>query len=208
MHAGAHRRLGRGHIREIVTQRMARANGGALVRLATCCLSLGQHSLVQGLTHNMAMTKRLLIVYHSATGSTLRMLDAVVAGATDPEITGIEVCVRAALWTSADEVRGAAGILLGTPENFGYMSGALKDFFDRIYYPCLEHTQGLPYGVFIRAGNDGTGALNAIERIVTGLRWRAIGAPLIVKGELTEATLADCALLGQTMAAGIEAGIF
>ena len=156
----------------------------------------------------MTMTKRLLIVYHSATGNTQRLLDAVADGARDPDISGIEVCVRAALAASADEVRGAAGILLGTPENFGYMSGALKDFFDRIYYPCLEHTQGLPYGVFIRAGNDGRGAQAAIERITTGLRWRAIALPMIVKGELTEARLTDAALLGQTMAAGLEAGIF
>lgn len=154
------------------------------------------------------MTKRLLIVYHSATGGTQRMLDAVVAGARDPGVSGIEVCVRAALAASADEVRGATGILLGTPENFGYMSGALKDFFDRIYYPCLEHTQGLRYGVFIRAGNDGQGALAAIERITIGLRWHAIAPPVIVKGELTEARLADAMLLGQTMAAGLEAGIY
>ncbi len=154
------------------------------------------------------MTKRLLIVYHSATGGTLRMLDAVVAGARDPEITGIEVCVRTALWTSAEEVRGASGILLGTPENFGYMSGALKDFFDRIYYPCLEHTQGLPYGLFIRAGNDGTGARGAIERIVAGLRWRSISDPVILKGDLNDPGLAACTLLGQTMAAGLEAGVF
>ncbi|MGH8597041.1 MAG: flavodoxin family protein [Gammaproteobacteria bacterium] len=154
------------------------------------------------------MTKRLLIVYHSASGGTRRMLDGVIAGASDPEISGIEVCVRTALWTSAEEVRGAAGILLGTPENFGYMSGALKDFFDRIYYPCLEHTQGLPYSAFIRASNDGTGARLAIERIVTGLRWRMVSEPVIIKGELNEERLAECTLLGQTMAAGLEAGIF
>ncbi len=154
------------------------------------------------------MTKRLLIVYHSATGGTQRMLDAVVAGARDPEIRGIEVCVRAALAASAEEVMGAAGILLGTPENFGYMSGALKDFFDRIYYPCLEHTEGLSYGLFIRAGNDGRGAQTAIERLTTGLRWRAVIPPLIAQGELTAAHLAACGELGQTLAAGLEAGMF
>ena len=154
------------------------------------------------------MTKRLLIVYHSATGGTQRMLDAVVAGARDPSITGVEVCVRAALAASAAEVRGAAGILLGTPENFGYMSGALKDFFDRIYYPCLEQTQGLPYGLFIRAGNDGLGAQHAIERLTTGLRWRAVVPPLILRGELCDVGLADCRLLGQTLSTGLEAAVF
>jgi multimeric flavodoxin WrbA len=136
------------------------------------------------------------------------MLDAVIAGACDPSVSGIEVCVRAALAASADEVRGAAGILLGTPENFGYMSGALKDFFDRIYYPCLDHTQGLPCGLFIRAGNDGQGARTAIERLITGLRWRAIAPPVILNGELTATGLAECALLGQTLAVGLEAGVF
>jgi len=154
------------------------------------------------------MTKRLLIVYHSATGSTRQMLDAVVAGARDPAVENVEVCVRAALAASVDEVLGAAGILLGTPENFGYMSGALKDFFDRIYYPCLDHTQGLPYGVFIRAGNDGQGARQAIERLTTGLRWRAVLAPVVINDALTDSRLAECTALGQTMAAGLEAGIF
>ena len=154
------------------------------------------------------MAKRLLIVYHSATGGAARMLDAVLDGARNPDISGIEVCVRTALATSADEVLGAAGIILGTPENFGYMSGALKDFFDRIYYPCLEHTPGLPYGLFIRAGNDGRGAEQAVTRIVTGLRWRAVLPPVIINGELDASRLKECTVLGATLAAGLEAGIF
>ena len=113
-------------------------------------------------------TKRLLVVYHSQTGTTRRMLEAVLTGARDPDCGDIEVVVREALQTSAEDVLAAQGLILGTPENFGYMSGGLKDFFDRIYYPCLEHTRGLPYGLFIRGGNDGTGARSAIERIVTG----------------------------------------
>jgi len=153
------------------------------------------------------MRKCLLIVYHSASGGTRALLDAVVAGATDPAITDLEVRVQTAFETTADDVRRAHGLLLGTPENFGYMSGALKDFFDRIYYPCLDHTQGLPYGVFIRAGNDGRGALGAIERIATGLRWRAVFPAVIARGELTSAPLAECSELGQTFAAALEAGI-
>ncbi|MGD9601601.1 MAG: flavodoxin family protein [Gammaproteobacteria bacterium] len=153
------------------------------------------------------MRKCLLIVYHSASGGTRAMLDAVVAGATDPVITDLEVRVQTAFETGADDVRRAHGLLLGTPENFGYMSGALKDFFDRIYYPCLDHTQGLPYGVFIRAGNDGRGALGAIERITTGLRWRAVLPAVIARGELTPAHCAECTELGQTFAAALEAGV-
>jgi len=116
--------------------------------------------------------------------------------------------VREALQTSAEDVLAAQGLILGTPENFGYMSGGLKDFFDRIYYPCLEHTRGLPYGLFIRGGNDGTGARSAIERIVTGLGWRSVAAPVILAGDLKDAQLADCVLLGQTLAARLGAGVF
>lgn len=154
------------------------------------------------------MAKRLLIVYHSATGGTEALLDAVVAGARDLALAEIEICVRAALATGATEVLGAAGIILGTPENFGYMSGALKDFFDRIYYPCLERTPGLPYGCFIRASTDGSGARSSIERIITGLRWRQVLPPVITQRTLGPAALAACRELGETLAAGIEAGIF
>lgn len=154
------------------------------------------------------MKKCLLIVYHSASGGTRRMLEAVTAGACDPGIAGIEVRVCNAFSAGVDDVLAAHGILLGTPENFGYMSGALKDFFDRIYYPCLERSQGLPYGVFIRAGNDGSGALQAITRIATGLRWRAVAPPVLLRGDHTPAALAACTELGMTLAAGLEAGVF
>lgn len=152
--------------------------------------------------------KRLLVVYHSQTGHTGAMLDAVLRGARDPAIDGVECVVRTALEASADDVLSADGIVLGTPENFGYMAGALKMFFERIYYPCLEHTQGRPYALFIRAGNDGQGALSSVERIVTGLRWKCVIPPVIIRGEFDPARLADCETLGQTMAAGLEAGVF
>lgn len=152
--------------------------------------------------------KHLLVVYHSQSGGTARMLEAVLRGARAEEESGIGVVVREALAATSDDVLAAQGVLLGTPENFGYMSGALKVFFERIYHPCLDHTQGLPYGVFIRAGNDGRGALASIERIVTGLRWRRVAEPVIVAGELVETRLADCEELGLTLAAGLGAGIF
>jgi len=152
--------------------------------------------------------KRLLIVYHSVTGGTASMLDAVARGAHSAELSRVEVSTTRAFDTQPEHVLAAHAILLGTPENFGYMSGALKDFFERIYYPCLAHTQGLPFGLFIRAGNDGEGARMAIERITTGLRWRLVAPPVIARGELTAAHLAACHELGETVASGLELGIF
>jgi len=107
-----------------------------------------------------------------------------------------------------DDVLAAQAIILGTTENLGYMSGALKDFFDRCYYPCLEETQGLPYSLFIRAGHDGTGTRRGVETIVTGLRWRAVQEPLVCRGEWRDDFVDDCRDLGTTMAAGLEAGIY
>jgi multimeric flavodoxin WrbA len=152
--------------------------------------------------------KRLLIVFHSQSGHTEQMADAVVAGARHPEIAGVEVVVKTALEGLPEDVLGADGILLGTPENFGYMSGAMKYFFDTVYYPCLDHTQGLPYGVFIRAGNDGAGALSSIERIVAGLRWRRVAEPVVIAGEFEPERLTECEELGMAMSAGLEAGVF
>ena len=150
--------------------------------------------------------KHLLIVYHSRSGHTRQMADAVVTGAR--QVDGIHIVVRDAQTASVADVRAADGILLGTPENFGYMSGAIKMFFENIYDECLDHTQGLPYALFIRAGNDGNGALTSVRRIVTGLRWREIADPLVIAGEFDAARLAECEELGMAMAAGIEAGVF
>lgn len=136
------------------------------------------------------------------------MAEAVIGGASDPAISGVEVVVRDALEATPKDVRGSDGIILGTPENFGYMSGAMKMFFETIYYPCLDHTQGLPYALFIRAGNDGQGALTSMSRIITGLRWREVSAPVILAGEFDEDRLAALSELGMGFAAGLESGIF
>lgn len=119
----------------------------------------------------------------------------------------ISVECSAPLETGSDQVLRAQGLILGTTENFGYMSGAMKDFFDRVYYPCLEETRGLPYALFIRAGQDGQGAKTSIERIVTGLGWRAVQEPLICKGKITQFE-EPCRQLGELMALGLEQEIF
>jgi len=152
--------------------------------------------------------KKLLIVAHAPSDNTLAMREAVFAGACAPGIEGVSVSVKPPLEAGPGDVLGADAILLGTTENLGYMSGALKDFFDRIYYPCLEKKQGLPYGLYIRAGHDGTGTRRGIETIVTGLRWRAVSEPLLCRGVWQDAFLGQCEELGTLMAAGLEAGVF
>ena len=154
------------------------------------------------------MTKRLLIVAHAPSANTKALLEAILRGAGQAEITGVEVIAASPFEVAADDVLKAQAIILGTTENLGYMSGALKDFFDRCYYPCLEKTQGRPYCLFIRAGHDGTGTRRGVETIVTGLRWRAVQEPLVLKGDWQEDFVAQCHDLGAAMAAGLEAGIF
>ena len=152
--------------------------------------------------------KRLLIVAHAPSPNTKRMLDAVMRGATAEDIEGVEAVAKSPFDTGPDDVKSAGALILGTTENLGYMSGALKDFFDRCYYPCLEETEGLAYALYIRAGQDGTGTRRAVESITTGLRWRAVQEPLMCRGQWDDAFLASCEELGQAMAAGLEAGIF
>lgn len=131
------------------------------------------------------------------------MLDAVLSGARDPSIEGIEVVVRPALAAVVPDVLEADGYLLGTPANLGYMSGALKHFFDLVYYPCLDATRGRPYGVYVHGNNDTEGALAAIHRIVTGLQWRQATMPVQVIGEPDRAALGRCWELGATVAASL-----
>jgi flavorubredoxin len=146
---------------------------------------------------------RLLLVHHTASPSLHSMLDATRSGANDDAIEGVEVVVRAALSATPSDVLEADAYVLGTPANLGYMSGALKHFFDQIYYPCLEETIGRPFGVYVHGNNDTTGALRAIEAITTGLQWRLAATPVSVIGEPSGADLGACRELGATIAAGL-----
>ncbi|OYD81549.1 flavodoxin family protein [Azospirillum brasilense] len=152
--------------------------------------------------------KRLLIVAHCPSPNTRALLDAVLRGARSPEVQGVEVVAKPPLEAGPEDVLESQGVILGTTENLGYMSGALKDFFDRSYYPCLERTQGLPYALFVRAGHDGTGTCRAVASIATGLRWRPVQEPLVCRGPYRDNFATSCAELGLLMAAGLEAGIF
>ena len=136
------------------------------------------------------------------------MADAVIKGAKNPDINGVEIQVRDALEASEDDVLWADGLLLGTPENFGYMSGAIKYFLDRIYYPCEDKIDGMPYALFVCAGNDGTGAIKSITRILKGLAIKQIQEPVLIVGDVDDSQLNECEELGMIMAAGLESGIF
>ena len=136
------------------------------------------------------------------------MLDAVKEGARSPEFGSVEVVAINPFAANVADVLSVKAIILGTTENIGYMSGALKDFFDRIYDPCLERTQGLPYAAYIRGRSDGTGTRRGIETITTGLRWRAVHEPLICQGKWDAAFIDQCRELGAAVAAGLDLGIF
>ncbi|MBP2322752.1 multimeric flavodoxin WrbA [Kibdelosporangium banguiense] len=148
---------------------------------------------------------RLLIVHHTPSPGMQAMFEAVVSGATDPEITEVDVARRPALTASAADALEADAYILGTPANIGYMSGALKHFFDQIYYPCLDSTRGRPYGLYIH-GNEGTeGAIRAIETITAALGWEKAFAPVDVKGPPGKQDLESCWELGATIAAQLMA---
>ncbi len=136
------------------------------------------------------------------------MADAVIRGASHDDVDNVEVRALSALEADADDLMWCDGFILGTPENFGYMSGAMKYFLDRVYYACEGKVDGKPFALFIRAGNDGTGALTSLRRILTGLSVREVQEPVMIVGEFDAARLSDCEELGLTLAAGLEAGIF
>ena len=150
----------------------------------------------------------LLIVSHAPSPTTQKLLAAVVDGASHRDIQGINIEVKTPFDTEPQHVLDADGIILGTTENFGYMSGALKDFFDRIYYPCLEHKMAMPCALYVKGGLDGTGAKRSVLNIVSGLKWKIVFEPIIMKGEFNEQWLPPLSELGMGMSAGMEAGIF
>jgi multimeric flavodoxin WrbA len=147
------------------------------------------------------VVKRLLLVHHTPSPSVQAMFEAVRAGASTDEIEGVEIVTRPALTASAVDVLEADGYLLGSPVNLGYLSGALKHFFDQIYYPCLEETVRRPFGAFLHGNNDATGALRALDSIPTGLKWKAVQPPVVVTGEPGKADLEACWELGAITAA-------
>ncbi len=148
----------------------------------------------------------ILIVYHSQTGHTASMAEAVAEGAA--AIEGVTVIMKRAADATAEDLLWADGIAIGSPENFGYLSGMIKDFFDRTFYAVEGRVFRKPYVVFISAGNDGTGALRAVERIALGYKFKKVYEPVIVKGDIKLEDLEKCRELGGVLSGGCQMGIY
>jgi multimeric flavodoxin WrbA len=156
------------------------------------------------------MPRHLLVVWHPRPPSIAALRDAVLAGFAD---AGTDRPIRslAAPDADVDDVEGAEATVLVTPENFGMVSGLVKDFLERIY-PWFDEVPdrrpGMPYVLVAKGGNDGTGAVRDVTRILTGLRWKEVLPPLVVSGSVTDEHLARAREQGATLAAGVDAGVF
>lgn len=149
---------------------------------------------------------RLLVVHHTPSPATQELLEAALEGARDPDISDVEVVVRPALTAAAVEVLEADGYLLATPANIGYISGALKHFFDVVYYPCLEATVGKPFAAMVHGNLDSTGAVHAIETITGGMRWRAVAPVVTLSGAPSAEDRTTVRDLAATLAATLSEG--
>jgi NAD(P)H-dependent FMN reductase len=145
----------------------------------------------------------LLLVHHTPSPALQAMFEAAAAGARTGEVPGVSVLVRPALTAAAADVLAADGYLLGTPANLGYMSGALKHFFDGIYYPCLEATRRRPYGLYVHGDNDTAGAVRSVESVAGGLDWQRVRPAVTLTGPPGRAGLEACEELGALLAAAV-----
>ena len=150
--------------------------------------------------------KTLLIVYHTGGVKTAQMAGAVERGARGEE--NVKVVVKRCAEAGPEDVLAADGLILGTPENFGYMSGMMKDFLERVFYPCEGKVNGRPWALFVGAGQDGSGAVSSVERIVLGLRLKKVHDPVVVVKDLQANHLTQCEELGAAFAAGLAMGVF
>lgn len=149
------------------------------------------------------MSRTLLVVHHTPSPGTREILEAVLSGARDPEISGVDVVVRPALAATLPDMLDADGYLFGTTANFGYMSGALKHFFDTVYYPSLDHVGGRPYGLWVHGNNDTVGAVKAVEKLATGLALTKATDVLDVVGGVDAGVRERAYELGGTLAATV-----
>ena len=167
-----------------------------------------------------AAPRRLLVVWHGFTGATRAMAEAVAEAARGDAGEALEVCLLRAADAGADDVLGADAVVFATPETLASISGAMKDFFDRSYYPLLGRCDGKPYALVVCAGSDGEPTIAQLRRIATGLRLREVAEPLLVRTHaqtpeaiaarklLPETDLARGRELGALLAAGLALGIY
>jgi multimeric flavodoxin WrbA len=150
----------------------------------------------------------ILIIFHSQTGNTEKLARAVAQGVG--EVERARAILKRAADTVAQDLKDCNAVVICSPEYFGYMAGAVKDFFDRTYEELKDDAavHKKPFSVVISAGNDGSGALTHIERICRGYRLKKVQKPILCKGEVTEKALASCVELGSTIAEGVNVGIF
>ena len=151
---------------------------------------------------------KILLVSNCPSDNTIKLQDAVARGCMHDNQSIVDLRARIPLNADHHDVLWSDGIIIGTTENFGYMSGVIKDFFERIYYPCLELTEAKPVALFVKAGLDGTGAKTSVEKIMLGLKWKLIQPTVILKGPYQDHFADQCETLGMTMAAGLDAGIY
>jgi multimeric flavodoxin WrbA len=150
--------------------------------------------------------KTLLIVYHTRGVKTTQLAEAVAKGASAEE--GVQVRILRCAEAGPQDVLEADALVLGTPENFGYMSGMMKDFLERIFYECEGKVAGRPWALLVSAGQDGAGAISSVERIVTGLRLKKVQEPILALKEVTPEILTQCEELGAALAAGLAMGVY
>jgi multimeric flavodoxin WrbA len=142
----------------------------------------------------------LLVVHHTPSPAMQAMLEAVVEGAGHEDLGDVEVVVRPALSATSSDLLAADAVVLGTPANIGYMAGALKHFFDTVYYPTLDAGAGTPYGLYVHGGDDVAGAVRSVEKVTGGLSWRQVTPHVTVTGPVDRAALEACRELGGTVA--------
>lgn len=154
----------------------------------------------------MTGKKKILIIYHSQGGTMERLAKCFAVGAEQEE--NVDVILKKAADANLDDLLSCHGVAIGSPEYFGTMAGMIKDFFDRTYEGAQDKTTGLPFVIFVCAGNDGRGAIAQIERIAAGYKWKKVQEHIRVVGKPTESALSEVEELGHTLAAGVEFGIF
>lgn len=151
---------------------------------------------------------RILMVANRPSANTDRLWQAARQGLTHPDVEGPGADCLDPPDATPGHVRAARAVLIGTTENFGYMSGLLKEFFERTYYACEGETEGLPYVLYVRAGRDGTGAVRSVTSICQGMGWRRVQEPLVLQGAWQDSFCERVEVLGMTLSAGVSAGLY